>query len=369
MAMTSKLRADYIEMINSALDEISINTVEDFDAIISCLNSIINPQVVHVTRQDLEEAKESIAEYLNSPESFVRNSEDYAEYQQIVRDRINAKINEFAQMSQAQKQAYIAEQQHKRTVTEHQHQEFRVRTPPAPGSEAHVMSVQQMFQQPFASNVIANLNGVLTRGQYESLSLEKKELIANNIHATQCLIRECQVNFEQIHSLDYNEFRLFIEKAIDVERLVKEANIPFVQILALNIPIRSAVLNRSNGVVGLINRVGVPLQTILDLDPRIRSIVLRRPDDVIRLVNEVHISFNDIASLNPTTMVWILDKSVNVKILVNENDIPFTRLVELEEQALRSLLTDINSQQSQSIIAELQAEQGNPPRRGPTLRI
>ena len=96
MTMTSKLRADYIEMINSALDEISINTFEDFDAIISCLNSIINQQVGHVTRQDLEEAKESIAEYLNSPESFVRNSEDYAEYQQIVRDRINAKINDLS---------------------------------------------------------------------------------------------------------------------------------------------------------------------------------------------------------------------------------------------------------------------------------
>ncbi|MDA8561490.1 hypothetical protein N9L02_00055 [Gammaproteobacteria bacterium] len=106
MPFSTKLKADYIEMINHQLDNIKIEVLNDFTLVQEFLLGIIDP-LNYFSAPKYSEAMNDIREYLDSPENWVEDSSDYEEYRKIIVDRITSKIDELKNMSVSQKKAYI----------------------------------------------------------------------------------------------------------------------------------------------------------------------------------------------------------------------------------------------------------------------
>lgn len=83
---------------------------------------------------------ERIAEvqfYFNHPQEYVRLKEDYAEYQDLIIERIDAKIKEFRAFNAQQRQDYLREQQDLRMAALQSQQQLlqapiNSATPPTP---------------------------------------------------------------------------------------------------------------------------------------------------------------------------------------------------------------------------------------------
>lgn len=114
MPLSSKLRAEYAELINQALDAVPITKPSDFRTVAENLEKILSNERGGVEPNfdpNFKVFMETILEYLNQPEMFVLLPSDYAEYQQIIKNRIQAKITEFNSFTPAQQHGYVRNQQ------------------------------------------------------------------------------------------------------------------------------------------------------------------------------------------------------------------------------------------------------------------
>ncbi|KTD71295.1 hypothetical protein [Legionella tucsonensis] len=119
MTFSSKLKADYVEMINGELDSIPVAHIEEFILIAQELQKLITSSFILVLngifhspmKSTLTEAAQEQIAYVrycyNTPKDFVKNAKDYTEYQQILAERITAKITEFQTFTTKEKNAYI----------------------------------------------------------------------------------------------------------------------------------------------------------------------------------------------------------------------------------------------------------------------
>lgn len=120
MPFSTKLIADYVEMINGELERIPVEQPAEFKFITEELQDMISwsflkglrncfftspskPDLPHATQEQLN----YISYCLNTPQDFVKSSADYAEYKKILTQRITAKINEFQSMDRKAKWEYI----------------------------------------------------------------------------------------------------------------------------------------------------------------------------------------------------------------------------------------------------------------------
>jgi len=116
MPLSSRDRANYVESINQALDSIRILTPDDFGTAVRDLEKILTNAsgggTPNFDSRLKKEDMESVHDFYTMPkESIGLTSEnDYTEYQQIIKDRIQAKINEFNSFNPAQKEQYITNQ-------------------------------------------------------------------------------------------------------------------------------------------------------------------------------------------------------------------------------------------------------------------
>lgn len=123
MPFNTKLIAEYTELINEELDNIAINTIEEYGLISSALQKHLPPEPGiwnFLLRYLLNflfptpplpayiEARVSMVKYyLDYPEDYVALPENYAEYKQIIVQRIKAKISEFESLDVVQKENYM----------------------------------------------------------------------------------------------------------------------------------------------------------------------------------------------------------------------------------------------------------------------
>lgn len=120
MTFSSKLKADYVELINGELDRIPVEQREEFNLIALELQDIISsPFILAIKGFFCSKPKVSLLsnaalgqlDYVrycyNNPKDFVTSAGDYAEYQQILKGRITAKIAEFQKFTEKEKNAYI----------------------------------------------------------------------------------------------------------------------------------------------------------------------------------------------------------------------------------------------------------------------
>lgn len=147
MSLTSKLKADYIELINAQLDHIPIECVEEFDLIKEALSNICSPTAGYSVPEALRERIFNISDILNSPKDYVEFEENYAEYQKIIRGRIEKKVVELQSWSEEQKLAYIKTHQERRTAAAQYQEKIAGHQAPKPGSEAHTISEREMLLQ------------------------------------------------------------------------------------------------------------------------------------------------------------------------------------------------------------------------------
>ncbi|KTC78433.1 hypothetical protein [Legionella cincinnatiensis] len=120
MPFSTKLIADYVEMINGELDHIPVRQPAQFKFIVEELQDMISwsfsrtlkncffkappkPDLPYATKEQLN----YISYCLNNPQDFVKSAADYAEYKKILTQRITAKINEFQSMDTKAKWEYI----------------------------------------------------------------------------------------------------------------------------------------------------------------------------------------------------------------------------------------------------------------------
>ncbi len=120
MPFSTKLIADYVEMINGELDRIPVEQPAEFKFITEELQNMISwsffgaikncffkappkPVLPQATKEQLD----YIRYCLDTPQEFVKSAADYAEYKQIITQRINAKIKEFQSMDKTAKWDYI----------------------------------------------------------------------------------------------------------------------------------------------------------------------------------------------------------------------------------------------------------------------
>ncbi|CAM2843549.1 Uncharacterised protein [Legionella steigerwaltii] len=128
MPFSTKLKADYIEMINWELDSIPMERREEFNLIAQDLQNIITSDFVLAIKSIfcpkivLPKATQDQLNYIrycfNTPKDFVKSAADYSEYQQILKERITAKINEFRKFSEKEQRDYIVFQQEKHKGSE-----------------------------------------------------------------------------------------------------------------------------------------------------------------------------------------------------------------------------------------------------------
>ncbi|MFJ1269531.1 hypothetical protein ACD661_13270 [Legionella lytica] len=126
MPFDNKLIADYTELINEELDNIAINSIEEYGQISSALQRLLPPESAvwsfllrHLSKalfpaaaptqlpDYIEERVSMVKYYLNTPEDYVALPENYAEYKQIMVRRIKAKISEFESLDAVQKENYM----------------------------------------------------------------------------------------------------------------------------------------------------------------------------------------------------------------------------------------------------------------------
>lgn len=143
MPLSSKLKADYVELINSYLDNLPITTIDEFNLIRSALKNMVTPVEDYVA----PEALQGISELLDSPDIYVELPEDYAEYQEILRQRISTKEDEFLSFNDAQKISYILEKQANRAKAAEVQVRLAAHEPPLPGSDAHVLTEDEWLMQ------------------------------------------------------------------------------------------------------------------------------------------------------------------------------------------------------------------------------
>ena len=126
MSFDNKLIADYTELINEELDNIAVNTMEEYGLISTALQRLLPPAsgiwgffLYYLNKllfpappptplpKHIEERVSMVKYYLESPEDYVALPENYAEYQQILVRRIKAKIAEFESFDSIQRENYI----------------------------------------------------------------------------------------------------------------------------------------------------------------------------------------------------------------------------------------------------------------------
>ena len=101
MPLTSTQKNHYIELTNGILDRISMDNVPAFAIMMTALRDVLQPNSDQAIPEGLEltelkEHLEALKEFLNNPGRHVENSENYTEFQNIVREQITAKINIFS---------------------------------------------------------------------------------------------------------------------------------------------------------------------------------------------------------------------------------------------------------------------------------
>ena len=122
MPLSSKLIADYIELINSKLDVIPISHVNYFVLVINVLDYICYREVIldelrarihDATLDNLDFEKElfdslhAIVMILKYPEDYVEHCSNYNEYQDLIVARIQSKKTELSLLTPEQKVAYV----------------------------------------------------------------------------------------------------------------------------------------------------------------------------------------------------------------------------------------------------------------------
>ena len=131
MVFTSKVCADYTELVNDYLDRIYLDSIEDFNHVQEALAQL-KAGASDKIPPSLKERLTNITNLLESPEEFVEYRQDDEEFLSIVHNRIAAKVHDISVLSLDEKQKILEEQKRKTEEIKKNHEIMISRTPPPP---------------------------------------------------------------------------------------------------------------------------------------------------------------------------------------------------------------------------------------------
>src|SRR3990167_1517422 len=108
-----RVRADYEDMINAALNAIPMKQESDFRTAVNDLEKILRVTIDGGTPDfdpALKASMETVYEYITLSELFVEDAANYFEYQEIIAIQIHTRIARFNSLSREEKNRYIVNQ-------------------------------------------------------------------------------------------------------------------------------------------------------------------------------------------------------------------------------------------------------------------
>ena len=105
-----RVRADYEDMINAALNAIPMKQESDFRTAVNDLEKILRVTIDGGTPDfdpALKASMETVYEYITLSELFVEDAANYFEYQEIIAIQIHTRIARFNSLSREEKNRYI----------------------------------------------------------------------------------------------------------------------------------------------------------------------------------------------------------------------------------------------------------------------
>lgn len=111
MVLHDQLKAHYLEQINQQLDKIPVESNEDLALLQEALQKIIDPNSNHTIAEKYQEKILHVNDFLLAPEDYVDCVDDYDEYREMIKNRIESKIVDIKLRREAAKNAYIQAQQ------------------------------------------------------------------------------------------------------------------------------------------------------------------------------------------------------------------------------------------------------------------
>jgi hypothetical protein len=146
MAFSSKLKADYIELFNAALDSYPFHDLNEFQLLKDLLQDWIDNKEL-VIQETFHGFFETLDDYNHNPECYVQNKSDFKEFQDLLKARILAKIDEIGSMSYDEKQKIIEDKQLKQKEVAEFRNRIAQSEPPQPGTESHTISEEEWLLQ------------------------------------------------------------------------------------------------------------------------------------------------------------------------------------------------------------------------------
>ncbi len=134
--MSSKLNADYIELANSYLDAIPIANAKDALEAVHGLTEMLQKRFTD-TQTPIAQKLIGIQELLDNPDMYVEQEQHYQEYIELIKARIQAKIDELNNQSNKERIKRYQEQQTLKNEAAHNQTLMAAATAPALHSEAH----------------------------------------------------------------------------------------------------------------------------------------------------------------------------------------------------------------------------------------
>ncbi len=342
MSLTTKLHADYVELINAKLDALPASSVEDFDTITTILKGFLEPKSeIPNMPADLKERIISFQEMYEQPEMYAA-PEHQGSFRDIIVCQVKKKINEIEHLSKEEKLLFIEQQKIKRAQAEKVKAEMATHTPPAPGSEAHVVSdtawlleLQQRFQQetgmPYPDTDTADLRALYEAALLNELSLAGAPLgLLNSLGAAArefiflnsarvIALMGAGVSLQTLLSLDPTMCRNVIRNAYWHSD-------------------RNGITN-NGGIVGLIE-AGVPFETVIALPNDLFHQVVKQSAQLNRLLG-LGVFFDAVITLNQNKRDRLLDERYSscdsVADLV-QRWVPFLQIMGYEYQICERLM-------------------------------
>lgn len=146
--MSTKLRAEYTELVNNYLDNIPAKKEEDFEVIKIALRTIIDPSLVQSELpDDLAGRVNEIKNLINEPELYVHDSNNFSAFKEIITSRVAAKIQEIEKLGPLERKKYIENQSSLRARAEENQEVMANSEAPDVDSEAHTISHAQWLQE------------------------------------------------------------------------------------------------------------------------------------------------------------------------------------------------------------------------------
>src|SRR3990167_2702363 len=140
MSLSNKEKADYIELINAALDAIPLQDQLHFEAVAIALEAVLaDPTTFTRENRVWGAAVMHIPGFLVETDSYVR-SEERTEYLAIIQARIQDKIKVLRTLSLTEQAAEISRHTARRELAQRNHTIMASHNAPSEGSEAHVLT-------------------------------------------------------------------------------------------------------------------------------------------------------------------------------------------------------------------------------------